>query len=214
LSSSTHGPPPHSFVTPCPGDLTSLHVRRAALGERESQQWLVSRFSGLLLNQADGRLPAAVRYAADPEDVVNDVWLRALDRIPGLQPNPGERMGPTLLRYLSTILIHRIFQILEAHARHGVAKSPLRPAEGQRPWLRVIIKREIHAEVWEAVHSLDETSRRIFIRHAQEGRSYEWIARLEGMTQIQAREIYRRAVSLLRLRLPGSIFDEFDDVGG
>jgi RNA polymerase sigma factor (sigma-70 family) len=154
-----------------------------------------------------------VRYAADPEDVVNDVWLRALDRIPRLQPNPGERMGPTLLRYLSTILIHRVFEILEGHARHKVRKSPLRPAEGKRPWLRAIIEREIHAELKDAIHSLDAISQRTFIQHAQEGRSYEWIARLEGMTPSQAREIYRRAVSLLRLRLPGSIFDEFDDDG-
>ena len=83
------------------GQDTSFHARRAAEGEIESLDWIVRRFSPLLLAQARFRMGESLRRYVSPEDVVQEVWAVGLDRLPGLKPRAG-RLTPVFLKFLST----------------------------------------------------------------------------------------------------------------
>ena len=57
-----------------PAFLTSYHVRRAREGSRESVEWVVKKFTPILLASAHYRLRGALRSLYDPEDLVQEVW--------------------------------------------------------------------------------------------------------------------------------------------
>lgn len=75
---------------------TSIHVRRAHAGERESLAWLITRFSSLLRLQASYRLRGTLRRIYDPDDLVDDVWVAVLPRLGDLEERGG-RMTPVHL---------------------------------------------------------------------------------------------------------------------
>src|SRR5436190_20244172 len=55
--------------------LTSIHIRQAIQNDRASVAWLVSRFTPLLLCQAQHRIAPALRSVCDADDAVSDVWM-------------------------------------------------------------------------------------------------------------------------------------------
>ena len=63
------------------GDLTTFHVRKAVGGDDDSLGWVVTRFSPVLMAQADYRLGAQLRALYDPEDLVADVWAVAIPKL-------------------------------------------------------------------------------------------------------------------------------------
>ena len=64
-------------------DLATLRVRSAVKGDAESLDWIVTRLSLLLRMQAEYRLKKVLRRYHEPDDLVNEVWLTALPRLPG-----------------------------------------------------------------------------------------------------------------------------------
>ena len=76
-------------------DTTTL-VRRAKLGDHESLATLVEKLTPLLLAQARYRLGTS-NTEVDPDDVVQEVWARALPRLPELSDRDG-RQTPVLLK--------------------------------------------------------------------------------------------------------------------
>src|SRR5436853_3642177 len=90
-----------------PGDsLTSIHIRQAILNDRASVAWLVSRFTPLLLCQAQSRIAPALRAVCDADDAVSDVWMTVLGALPALEPSDGS-FSRGLLKFASTVLIRR-----------------------------------------------------------------------------------------------------------
>src|SRR5262245_6482251 len=92
-------------------DLTTLHLRAALRGDRAGLEWFVERFTPLLLAQASHRLGPELRRLTDPEDLVQDVWVRVLPRLAGLKPRDG-RMTPVVLRFASSTLLNRLNSLL------------------------------------------------------------------------------------------------------
>src|SRR5262245_7043472 len=95
-----------------PPDLTSFHVRRAEAGDARSLEWVVKRFSPLLLAQAEFRLGQRLRRLCEPEDLVNEVWAIALPRLADLSSREGRRT-PVLIRFLATTLLNRVNDLVK-----------------------------------------------------------------------------------------------------
>ena len=102
-----------------PDAVTTIHVQRAKHGDEASLDWVVRRFTPLLLAQARYRLGASLRTHYDPEDLVSEVWAIALPRLPDLTVRDG-RATPVLVKFLATTLLFRVNSLMrKLAARSG-----------------------------------------------------------------------------------------------
>lgn len=202
------------------GDVTTFHVRQAREGNVESLQWLVEKFSPLLLASARYRLGKNLSTLYDPEDIVNDVWLVALPRLPEL-PSRDARYTPVLLKFLTTTLLFRINNLVEKHIRgkpqkeqgKGSETSFSDPVNELAASQTIIIRRVLRGEVGEflkeGLDRLEDKDRELVILRGIEQRPYKEIATLLGRDRKVLAVQYQRALDKLRSLLPGSIFEEF-----
>jgi RNA polymerase sigma factor (sigma-70 family) len=185
----------------------------------------VKRFSPLLLASAKYRLGRRLASLYDPEDVVSEVWLVAIPRLPELSPE-AERFAPVLLRFLATTLLYRVNSLLRKHVHgkptreqvHGVRQQGADdssdtvdrlPARATSALTR-LIRKETRNAVHEALERLDPDSREILILRCIEQLAYKDIEVLTGKKERSLTMSYHRALEKLRTALPGSVFDELD----
>ena len=208
-----------------PGDhlaLTSYHVRQARAGDRTSLEWLVEKFSPLLLANARYRLGKVLGRLYDPDDIVNDVWVVALPRLPEL-PARDDRYTPVLLKFLSTTLLYRVNNLVAKHIRGKPRKEtsaasaetgssdPVdRLADDGTGLLTGVLRKEKSDVVGATLGKLEERDRELVILRGIEGQSYKEIAVLVGRDSKVLAVQYQRALQKLRDKLPGSVFDELD----
>jgi RNA polymerase sigma-70 factor (ECF subfamily) len=198
-------------------DATSLHVRRARDGDRVSVEWLVERFTPLLMAQARYQLQGVLGKLYEPEDLVQEVWLVALPRLADL-PERGGRYTPVLLKFLAGILTNKVGNWLQ---KHVLAKSrPEAEAKagsdselhGAADPLTGVVTRLLRSErqdaVRQALNELKQDDRDILILRGVEQSSYAAIGAILGVDPANLPMRYRRALERLRQKLPGSIFDE------
>ena len=205
---------------------TTLHVGRARAGEVTSVAWLVERFSPLLLANASYRMGRVLREIQDPEDVVNDVWLRVLPKLPQLSPRDG-RFTPVFAKYLSRTLVHRINELLEklikgkprtlrgrdSEATEGEATlDPVAELAAEtRGVVTRLIEQEKHEACADALEELAADDRDLIVLRGVEGRPYKEVAVLLGRDSKVLAVCYQRAIEKLRKKLPGSVFDDLAD---
>lgn len=200
--------------------MTSFHVRRARKGNATSLEWLVEKFSPLLLAGARYRLGRVLGALYDPEDIVNDVWLVALPRLPDLADRDG-RYTPVLLKFLSTTLLYRVDNLVAKHIRGKPRKESASGAGatvGSDPVERLVdhrtgivsraLRREATDVVSAALERLEDRDRELVILRGVEGLPYREIEGLVGRDPGVLAVQYQRAIRKLRERLPGSVFDE------
>ncbi len=195
--------------------LTSLHVHRAADGSPESLEWLVRRFSPLLLAQAGHRLGTGLRRWYEPDDIVQDAWAVALPKLASVNQRDG-RLTPVVLKFLSTTVLYRIQTLLQKHLRIddgemvpkeiGASFSNL-PDEATQIVTQVV-RGEREDAIRKAIEELPEPDREVVILRGIEQNSVAEIALLldEKPNTISVR--YRRALERLRALLPDSVFAE------
>jgi RNA polymerase sigma factor (sigma-70 family) len=209
-------PPDDPPESPSGGRLTSIHIRKAIRNERESVAWLVSRFTPLLLCQAQHRIAPALRRVCDPDDAVADVWIKVLLALPTLEPSEGS-FSRGLIRFASTVLIRRLRDLLEKHVVH---KPPTVSAEGEglaglpaetRGVVSHVIAEERKGLVWAALDALSDEDREIIVLRGIEGRPHKEISLRVGLTPEHVAVRYHRILKKLREALPQSVFDELDD---
>jgi len=109
--------PPEPMDQEC-GDATTIHVRRAFAGDRESLEWVVARLSPLLRAQAHFRLGPLLRQRLEPEDVVAEAWIIALPRLGEFAPESG-RATPRLLAFLGRTIVNKVNDHLKRCLRRG-----------------------------------------------------------------------------------------------
>ncbi|GJM21740.1 MAG: DNA-directed RNA polymerase sigma-70 factor [Planctomycetota bacterium] len=193
--------------------MTSLHVRQALAGEAESLDWIVLRFTPLLLAQARYRLRGRMASICDPEDVVNDVWLAALPKLHRVEPRAG-RFTPVLLSYLSSFVLNRVNTLVMKHLRDKPSSTPSIPSALPAQTLGAIT-RAVSAErrdaVLTAIEELDELDREVLVLRGIEQRPGPEVAERLDVSPGALRVRYHRALKRLRDRLPGGVFDELDD---
>ena len=209
-----------------PRDETSVHVRRAEAGNGKSLQWVVERFSPLLLAQANYRMGAKLRAFYDVDDLVNDVWAIALPRLAELGAREG-RSTPVLVRFLATTLLHRVQKLLKryiAESRRtraggnvesdgdGDSAREKRPIENLAAQTSGVVthavRRELQGVVASALAELEPRDREILLLRGLEQNSNGTVALLLGLAPSAVTMRYRRALERLRARLPGSVFDQ------
>lgn len=212
-------PPPGGAAVPPPGEgLTSIHIQRAIRNERASVAWLVSRFTPLLLCQAQHRIAPSLRRVCDPEDAVADVWMIVLGTLPALQPAEGS-FSRGLLRFASTVLIRRLRDLLE---KHVINKPPMvslgdeseagfaLPAE-TRGVVSHVVAEERKGLVWAALAELSEQDRQIMVLRGIEGRPYKEVAARIRLTPVNVGVRYQRILKRLRDAVPDSVFEDIDE---
>ena len=204
-----------------PPQRTSYHVRQARDGDRQSLEWIVERFSPILLANARYRLRGPLRTIYDPEDIVQEVWATVIPRLPDLTPQ-DERYTPVFMKFLSTTLLFRMNKLTRKHitgkpqrAKGGgsteeTERDPLDalPADVSGAVTR-LVRRETEDAVHEAIQKLDARDREVLILRGIEQHRYEEIATLLGEGHKSLAVRYSRALEKLRRLLPGSIFEEF-----
>jgi RNA polymerase sigma-70 factor (ECF subfamily) len=200
----------------------SIVIRNAARGEPGAVAAIVERLTPALLMQAEHRLGAALRRFVEPQDVVNDVWLSALRRLPEFRADTG-RAVPSLLAYLGVAVLRRV---LELHKRHIDGKPFVRTADAAAESgsdalaadiaatatgaVTAAVRAERGAALRAAIDALDETDRAVVVLRGVEAQDLEVVAMLTGLTPNGVSQRYRRALAKLRERLPASVFDELD----
>ena len=202
-------------------EMTTLHVRRAHDGDRGSVEWLVARFTPLLLAQARYRLGDRMAKVVDPEDVVSEIWMAALPKLSHLEPRAG-RLTPVLLKFLSTTLLYRVNNLTHRAARHGGRTRPMDgdshdpgPAADLAADVTNCVSRTIRGEDHDAVTAvlaeLDPDDRHLIIMRGVEQVSNRIAAMLLGLEPNTAAVRYRRALEKVRRRLPTSILAELPE---
>jgi len=194
---------------------TSLHLQRARSGEAPSLAWIVARFSPLLLAQARyrlGRLPSGL---CEPDDLVQDVWLTTLPRLPNL-PERGGRHTPVLVRFLATALLNRCRTLAQKHLWGKPARQPLPddeaavPTSDQTDVVSRAVRDELGITVRNAIEQLDDADREVLVLRGIEQNATATVAMLLGTSPEAVSTRYRRALQSLRARIPRSLFDEIE----
>jgi RNA polymerase sigma-70 factor (ECF subfamily) len=198
-------------------DLTTVRMRAAVRGERESLAWIVTRFTPLLLAQAAHRLGGRLRRALDPEDLVQDTWVRLLPRLAGLRPRDG-RMTPVVLRFASTTLLNRLSSLLQTELRRDAAAGGRADdelvAELAAPdteLVSALVREERASAVRAAIDALAPEDRALVVLRGIEQNPVQDVALLLGLLPNTVSVKYRRALATLRERVPNAVFDELVD---
>jgi RNA polymerase sigma factor (sigma-70 family) len=202
-------------------DSTTYHVRRARTLERGSIAWLIARFTPLLLVQASYRLRGSLRRLYDPEDLVDEVWLITLPRLGDLEERDG-RLGPVLLRFLSTTLLNKANQMIQRSMRQPPRAGGI--ADGSSVDLHLdglpasysgassaAEQDEAMLALRAALAELEEPEREVLVLRGIEEVPNELVAKLLGLSPGGVTRRYQKALERLRKRLPGSIFDDLPD---
>ena len=196
-----------------PDAVTTIHVQRAKHGDEASLDWIVRRFTPLLLAQARYRLGASLRTHYDPEDLVSEVWAIALPRLPDLTVRDG-RATPVLVKFLATTLLFHANGLMRRLAIRSARPGPVVDlaaalADGTSGIVTNAVRRETEGAVTKALGGLDPSDREIILLRAVEQNSNKTVAVLLGIEPNAASKRYQRALEKLRARVPGSVFDDF-----
>jgi len=192
-----------------------MHVRRAGAGDASSLAWVVERFSPLLRAQARYRLRGELDGFCDPDDLVQDVWVRTLPRMTDLVAT-DDRATPRVVKFLSTALLNHINNLLMRELRRGTrpfadtSQLP-EPSTSNEGVLTRADRGDKHERVLATIESLADDDREILVLRAIEQRDNRQVAETLGITPNAAAVRYHRAMQRLRDQLPGSIFDELHD---
>jgi len=200
------------------GPPTTIHVRRALDGDKESLAWVISRLTPLLVAQAAYRLRPPLRSLYDPLDLVNDAWLVALPRLGELTARDG-RHTPTLLKFLATTLLYRINNLVRKHIRGEESSGDAGP-EGSDPLAQVpadqsgvvtaAVRGEVRSAVLETIEELEPVDREVLLLRGIEQQPNQAVALLLNLPPQTVAKRYQRALERLRGRLPGSVFEELE----
>lgn len=191
-----------------PGVLTTMHVRRAIDGDGKSLDWIAERLTPLLLAHARYRLGNLVSRH-EPEDLVNDAWLVALPRLGELTAREG-RLTPVLLRFLSTVVLNRVRNLLQERARHGERVALDEIAADRSGTATQAMRMERATTVHAAIAELEDADREIVLLRGVEQVSAKVAALIVGASLDAVNKRYQRALARLRTKLPGSVFDEVE----
>ncbi len=199
----------------------SAVIRAASLGSLAHLTTVVERFTPLLIMQAEYRIGAPLRRFVDPTDLVNDVWLVALRRLPEYRPEPGSTSAG-LMRFLGTVLLRQVRDLYDKHiaGKPSAIALPDRGVDGGSERGAALelsaettgvvsraVRAERHDSVRSAIASLDPTDRAVVVLRAIEEQPVRVVAAVTGLAPNTVTVRLRRALEKLRQTLPASIVD-------
>lgn len=170
-------------------------LRKIKKGNTGALEALIRRYTPYVsacAYRATGSLPRE-----DLEEVVSDTFV-------ALWQHAGELDGSTLRGWLGTVAGNKAKNRLRSYARSGMSSAPI-PEDAPAPDdpARQTEEQEVSALLWQAVDSLDEPERTLFLRYYYEGEKLKTIAAELGLNPATAKTKLRRGRQLLRARLQG-----------
>jgi RNA polymerase sigma-70 factor (ECF subfamily) len=185
----------------------------------ESLEWVVRRFSPLLLAQARYRIAPRLQGVHDPEDLVQRTWLVCLDRLDRIVPSL-DRYTPVLLTFLSSTLLQTYRNLMRGAARRPAAavgtgdeSSSRMPAH--QDLASGVVTKAVRAEtrdaVSRAIEAMPEADREILVLRGIEQMSYAIIAAKLNATEGALRVRFHRALERMAAHLPPELVEAMRD---
>ncbi len=165
-------------------------VARATRGDREAFAALVERYADQAFAVAYGFL----QHVEDSEDLVQDAFLRALERIESL--SRGSAFGPWFYRLLVNAALNRRKYL----ARRRTQALPVEAAGAESP-AADSERAELRRQLSHALGTLPAELETVVILHDLEGFTHPEIATVLGIPEGTSRSHLFRARRLLRERL-------------
>jgi RNA polymerase sigma factor (sigma-70 family) len=177
-------------------DASTELLRRARAGDRRALDGLFARYLPMLRRFATGRLPAYARDTLDTDDLVQEVALRAMNRLEAFEPNhPG-----ALMAYLRQAVVNRIRDELRRAGRRPARVAD--PGSGQPSDRPSPIEEAIGSEAEEryenALRCLKSEDREAIVARIEMQLSYDEVADALGKPSVEAARM-QVARALLRL---------------
>ena len=177
------------------GDL----VRRARAGDSEAFEELVR----LHLRAAYAVALGVTGDPADAEDVVQDSFIAALERIEDCQ-EPDRFSGWLLAIVRNRALNFRRKQVVRSAAPLSVLNATSSDASPEQDTARELLR----AELTSALRELTETQRQVVLLHDLEGYKHREIGDILGISEGASRFHLSTARALLRAKLNGQMTGE------
>lgn len=163
---------------------------------------LIERLTPFLRAQAGFRL-GPLRSQYDPEDVVQDAWVRALPHLAGFAARTAA-MRPVALRFLAVTLRNRVRDLHEKHRlgtrETGSGLSSFSAHE--RGVVACATRREYADHLDAALRGLADDDRAVVVMRGIEQRAHREVASELAIDEATAKQRYRHALGQLRAALP------------
>ena len=192
------------------GDETNEVVRGIRAGDEQRFTELYERVAPALFAWVHLRLGPAARRQLDPEDVVQEIWLRALRAFPSFDPERGRFRG--WIFQITKYELLDTFRGLAVETRAGAMRAPEFTAGGgaasqlsQVPdqvtaFTRRIARDEELQKLLVHVAELPEEEHALVVHCGLEGRPASEVAVLLGLTHEATRKRWLRLREQLRER--------------
>jgi RNA polymerase sigma factor (sigma-70 family) len=196
-------------------DTTTIQVRRAIEGQRDSLEWIVRRFYAFVRAQVVLRLGDAAQEQ-DIEDVVADVWTIAMRNLRDLRPRHG-RLSPVLVRYLGMTALRQCNNFLRRRIRRRRKQARDSTDAGDRmdrlaaetaDVVTRVAHRDLEDHVRECLDRMTPNGKSVLVLRLMEGLSNQEIAQTLEIAPNTAAVRYRRALKDLRKCLPAEVFSD------
>jgi RNA polymerase sigma-70 factor (ECF subfamily) len=181
---------------------------RAARADGTRFAEIYTRVAPALYTWAALRIPAALRPRLDPEDVVQETWVRAFERFAAFDPERGS-FRPWAFGIAGHVLLKALQWVRDAPAAER-ALDPQDVPDEATSVSRRIGRDEAVRDLVGVFARLDEEERQIVVHRGLEERPFTEIAALLGIQEAAARKRWQR----VRERLCGLVPDGILVAGG
>jgi RNA polymerase sigma factor (sigma-70 family) len=199
-------------------DEISALVRRAVAGEPGALEGLVEWLGPLMASWVRARAPEGELAEGEPEDLVQEVWLRVLPLLHELRPHPSEpgRLTPALLATVKRVLRNHLIDLRRRAARRRMQALPTdsssrvpREASGRGPFSEAL-RRERGRLVLDALERVGPRDRELYVRRIFEEASLDELAAEFGMSRAAVIKARQRARHVLAEVLAPQVLDELE----
>lgn len=167
-------------------------VERVRQGDDRAFEALVNRYADQAFAVAFGFL----QHVQDSEDLVQDAFVRALERIDSL--SPGSAFGAWFYRLVVNAALNRRRYLAR---RRTEAIAPERAARGGGDSDRASERADLRRRLAQALRALPSELETVVILHDLEGFTHREIAQVLGIPEGTCRSHLHRARGLLREKL-------------
>ncbi len=193
-------------------DRTSMAIRGALTGNPESLDWVLRKYTPMLMASARQRIGSRLRQHLDADDLVQEVWAITLPRLADLESRQGQ-MTPVLLRFLAGVMWRCHANMLKRHMK-GAPRQRL--SESQLPAsatgaIQHAIRDEEAARLLAALDELGPEDRKtVILRGIEQLPNHEAALLLDEPANTVAQR-YGRALEKLRALVPDTVLDQIRD---
>ncbi|MEZ5988044.1 MAG: sigma-70 family RNA polymerase sigma factor [Planctomycetota bacterium] len=200
-------------LPPDPGSTTTATLcDRWRSGRREAFPRLYGRVLPALRMWSSLRVPAGLRARLDPEDLIQEVWYRAVAGFGDFDPARGSFRSWVF--GIAGNVLRMELRSLGRRQRSGPPRSldSLSAGEQAADWTsasRKLARSEEFERVLAAAEALDEDSRRLLLFRGLEGLSHREVGERLGIGEAAAQQRWQRLRARLRLELlPPTWFED------